>query len=149
MKVVLTQDVANVGKRFAVVELPDGYVRNRLLPKGLAREATAANIRWARNEAARSRQSQTDAAAAVAALRDAIGQDTLQIKCAAGDAGQLFGSVGPKDIADAVRERFGVTLQPAQLHLPDPVKQVGTYEVRVTGDQEELRFSIEVTGADA
>lgn len=146
MKVVLTQDVANVGKRFEVVDLPDGYVRNRLLPKGLAREATSANIRWARNQTTRSQQNSTQAAEAVVALRDALAQDRLKISRTAGDAGQLFGSVGPKDIADEVRTRFGITLQPTQLHLADPIKQVGTYEVRVTSDHEELRFSIEVTG---
>jgi large subunit ribosomal protein L9 len=131
MRVVLRDDVDGLGLRGDIVDVPGGYARNFLLPKGRALVATkgvedqANAMRRARDlKEARDRQSaETQATVLAGAI--------VRVVARAGPAGRLFGSVTAADIAQAVHEQKGVELDRRQLELPEPIKTVGSTDVPV------------------
>lgn len=128
IQVVLQQDMANLGKSGDLVKVRPGYARNYLLPRQLALPATTANVALIEHQkalaAARAAKLKAEAEAAAAKIA------TVSVKIAhkAGEDGRLFGSVGAKDIAAALAAA-GVTVDKKKLHLNEPLKAVGTYEV--------------------
>ena len=128
---ILLKDVENVGERGAVVDVSKGYLRNFLIPRKLAEPATRASI-----AAATRRQEVADRAAADATQRaqesaELLNKTVLTIAHQAGDDGRLFGSVTSQDIADAIKEARGVTIDKRHVHLEEPIKTVGTRMVVV------------------
>ncbi len=145
MKIILRSDVANVGKKGDVIDVSDGYARNYLVPKGLGLLATdgavsqAAAMRRSRDlKDARDR----DAAEQVARV---LVSTIIRIPAKAGAEGRLFGSVTSADVAGAVKDQAGVTLDRRRIHLDDPIKALGIHEVpiRLHADVE-FRVSVEV-----
>jgi large subunit ribosomal protein L9 len=130
-EVILLKDVENVGERGALVDVSKGYFRNYLAPRKLAQPATKGALEAARrsNEAAEKAQEQTVADARSAA--EQLDRTVLTIEQQAGDDGRLFGSVTNQDIADAIQEARGIAVDKRKVHLPDPIKSVGTYQVVV------------------
>ncbi|HLT58105.1 MAG: 50S ribosomal protein L9 [Limnochordales bacterium] len=131
MKVILLQDVKNLGKKNDLVEVAEGYARNYLIPRGLAAEATAANLRQRDHSLkAESRRRQREEEQAQAAAAKLQGQ-RIVIRVKAGEGGRLFGSVTSADIAREVERQAGVSLDKRRIELEEPIKAVGTYEVPV------------------
>jgi large subunit ribosomal protein L9 len=128
---ILLQDVETLGEQGHVVEVSKGYLRNYLLPRKLAQPATRGAV-----EAVRRRQEAEERAARefVARAQDnasLLNKTVLTIHQQAGADGRLFGSVTAQDIADAIREARGLRLDKQNVHLPEPIKNVGTYMVVV------------------
>lgn len=108
MKVILKQDVKGLGKKGELVNTSDGYARNFLFPKGLASEANAQAMSEFKNkQQAEKYRIDTETAAAKAAAERLSGQ-TIRISAKAGQNGKLFGSVTSKEIAEKVKEQFGI-----------------------------------------
>lgn len=131
MKVILTEDVPNIGKKGSVANVSDGYARNYLFPKKLAVEANKANMdRLNRDKAAEEERvrHEMNEARALAKRLDNI-EVTLKVK--AGENGKLFGSVTSKDIADAIREHHGIDLDKRRIDLKDAIKTTGVFEMSV------------------
>src|ERR671930_1870407 len=123
---ILLQDVETLGERGAVVDVSKGYLRNFLIPRKLAEPATKGAI-----EAARRREVAAERALAQATERAQEGaavlnRTVLTIPHQAGDDGRLFGSVTAQDIADAIREARGITIDRRKVHLEEPIRTVGT-----------------------
>ena len=145
MRIILRADVANVGKKGDVIDVSDGYARNYLVPKGLGLKATdgavaqAAAMRRSRDlKDARDR----DAAEQVARV---LVSTVIRIPAKAGAEGRLFGSVTSADVAGAVKDQAGVTLDRRRIHLDDPIKALGVHEVPVRLHADvEFRVSVEV-----
>ncbi len=145
MKIILRSDVANVGKKGDVIDVSDGYGRNYLVPKGLGMLATDGAI----SQAAAMRRSRDlkdardrDAAEQVARV---LVSTVIRIPAKAGAEGRLFGSVTSTDVAGAVKEQAGVTLDRRRIHLDDPIKALGVHEVPVRLHTDvEFRISVEV-----
>jgi large subunit ribosomal protein L9 len=131
MKVVLRDDVENLGRKGDVVDVADGYARNFLVPRGLAIKATRGVIAQAeamrRSREAREAREREAAEAQAAVLRGA----RLEISARAGEGGKLFGSVTAADIADALRAQKGVEVDRRKIGLDEPVKELGEVEVVV------------------
>ena len=128
---ILLADVENLGEAGEAVEVAPGYLRNFLLPRKLAQPATKAALL----EAARRREA-ADRAAREAAERAnetaALLQKTvLTIQHRAGEDGRLFGSVTAKEIADAIAAARGLRIERKRIHLPEPIRALGTYMVEV------------------
>jgi large subunit ribosomal protein L9 len=132
MKVVLRDDVENLGHKGDVVDVADGYARNYLVPRGLAMKATKGVVAQAeamrRNRAARDAR-EREAAQATAGTISGI---RLEIPARAGEGGKLFGSVTATDVAEALQSQKGVEVDRRRVGLDEPVKEVGEVEVVVT-----------------
>ena len=131
MKVILREDIPNLGKSGDLVSVKPGFGRNYLLPRKLAEPATTASIHAAtrRQEAAeRAKRDAEDRARENAAV---LGRTVLTIPQQAGDDGRLFGSVTTQDIADAIRDARGIRVDRRKIHLDDPIRNIGTYMVVV------------------
>lgn len=131
MKVVLLQDVRAQGKKGELVSVSDGYARNFLLPRGLAKEANAQALNELKNaEEAKAFRIQTDTEAAKAAAKKLEGQ-SVRLKARAGQGGKLFGSVTPKEIAAAIQQQFDVAADKRKISLDLEIKAFGTYKCEV------------------
>ncbi|MGB9825699.1 MAG: 50S ribosomal protein L9 [Desulfofundulus sp.] len=125
MKVILLEDVKNLGSRGSVVNVSDGYARNFLIPRGLAVEATPGKMKeLAQQKAveARKRQEAEARARDLAARLDGL---TVQIKARVGEGGRLFGAVSSKDIAEALEQQYWVTIDKKKILLKEPIRQLG------------------------
>jgi large subunit ribosomal protein L9 len=131
MKLILTQEVSNLGAAGDVVEVKDGYGRNYLMPRGFA-------IRWTKGaekqidtiKKARSARDVRDVTHAEE-IKSRLEALTIQIRSQAGSTGRLFGAVTVADIADAVRAAGGPDIDKRRIQVDNPIKTVGSHQVRV------------------
>ena len=128
---ILLQDVENVGERGAVVDVSKGYLRNFLIPRKLAAPATKGAIEQARVKAEHDEKAARDAIDRAQEHAEALNRTVLTISQQAGEDGRLFGSVTNADIADAIKDARGITVDKRHVHLEEPIKSVGTYMVVV------------------
>ncbi|MBR5540026.1 MAG: 50S ribosomal protein L9 [Clostridia bacterium] len=137
MKVILKQDVKGQGKAGQLVQVSDGYARNFLLPRGLAIEADAQAMNDLRNkESAQQHHKAVEKQAAEAAAKT-LSDKIVKITARAGQNGKLFGSVTTKEVAQALKEQYGVELDKRKIVMAD-AKAFGSY-------QAELKFNQGVT----
>ena len=131
MKVVLLADVKGSGNKGELVTVSDGYARNFLFPKKLAKEANAQALNELKNaeesKALKIKQ-ETEAAQASA---DKINGKSVSILAKAGQGGKLFGSVTAKEIAEAIKKQYGVDVDKRKIDTKGDMKAFGTYECEV------------------
>jgi len=131
MRIVLRDDVDNLGQKGDMVDVADGYARNYLVPKGLAIKATPGAQKQA-DAMRRNREAQERRAREVAqALADQLARGTVEVKARAGEGGRLFGSITASDIADAVEAQLSVELDRRRIELDEPLKELGVVDVPV------------------
>lgn len=131
MIVILLKDLKGTGKAGDVVKVSDGYARNMLIPKGIAKEATEGNIRNLEKQkaiAAEKRAEQKAAAQKAAAEIEKVG---IEIKTKGGEGGRLFGSITSKDIAQALQEQHKIKVDKKKIELDSPIKQTGEFIVPI------------------
>jgi large subunit ribosomal protein L9 len=128
---ILTQDVETLGEKGDVVDVSPGYLRNYLVPRKLAQPATPGAIAEAQRRMEAAERAASEAAERAEENAALLTKTVLTIPQQAGDDGRLFGSVTNQDIADAIKEARGITVDKRKVHLPDPIKSVGTYQVVV------------------
>jgi large subunit ribosomal protein L9 len=130
MKVILTEEIRGLGTRGDVVSVKDGYARNYLFPKNLAREASTGNLKQIEHERRKwgmLAQQEKDAAQKAA---DSVKGVKVQVQKRVGEHGQLFGSVTANEIADAL-EAKGVNVDKRRIELAHPIKTIGVHDVEV------------------
>jgi large subunit ribosomal protein L9 len=128
---ILLQDVDSLGERGHVVDVAPGYLRNFLVPRKLAQPATAGALVEAkrRMEAAeRAAEARRERETQAAGL---LSKTVLTIHQRAGEDGKLFGSVGPKEIVDALQEARGLRFEKKQIQLEQPLRELGTFMVEI------------------
>ena len=108
MIVILTKDVKGTGKAGDVVKVSDGYARNRLIPAGLAKEATQGNVRSLEKQKALAEEKREEQRAAAQVQAEKLEKVTLNISSKGGENGKLFGSITSKDIADALEAQESI-----------------------------------------
>lgn len=129
MRLVLRSDVDNVGKKGDLVEVADGYARNFLVPRGLAIVATKGAVKQADTMRRAREVKEAREREAIEGLAGSLRGQTIRVSARAGEAGKLFGSVTAAEIADAAQAQLGVDLDRRKLHLPEPIREVGSHEV--------------------
>ncbi len=129
MKVVLKQDIKGTGKKDQLVEVSDGYARNFLFPKKLAVAADAANTNDVKNKAEAKQYHLDQEKAAAQKLADAVNAKGITIHAKAGSNGRLFGAVTSKDIAQAIKQEYGIELDKRKILLDADIKNYGCYPV--------------------
>jgi large subunit ribosomal protein L9 len=130
VKVILTKDVAKLGKSGEMKTVADGYATNFLIPQSLAVPAAGGAYRaWQHDIASREdKRVRERGEAEVTANR--IASTTLTMGVKVGDAGKLYGSIGAKEIAEALGRR-GIVVDRHKVELDEPLKSLGTYKVAV------------------
>jgi large subunit ribosomal protein L9 len=129
-KVLLRQDVDDLGARGEIVRVRAGYARNYLLPRNLAVEATAGNVKGIEQERAALLKKEAKERATAEAQSQQMGALVLEFKRKAGEQGALYGSVTSMDVAEALHER-GYEIDRHRIHLREPLKRLGDYSVPV------------------
>lgn len=131
MKIILKQDVPNLGDAGDIVEVADGYGNNFLMPRGLAMRVTKGAV--ADSEAiARSRRKREARNIAEAEERRAdLERRPVTVTAIAGEDGKLYGSIGTTAIAKAVRDQLGVPVDRRRITLERPLKELGDHDVGI------------------
>ena len=128
---ILLQDVEELGERGTVIDVSKGYLRNYLVPRKLAQPATRAAIEAVRQRQQAAERAERDAVERAEENVKLLNRTVLTIPQQAGADGRLFGSVTAQDVATAIREARGLRIDKRNVHLPEPIKNVGTYMVVV------------------
>jgi large subunit ribosomal protein L9 len=129
-KVLLREDVDDLGARGEIVRVRAGYARNYLLPRNLAVEATAGNVKGIEAERAALLKKEAKERSTAEAQSQQMGSLVLEFKRKAGEHGALYGSVTSMDIAESLQER-GYEIDRHRIHLREPLKRVGDFTVPV------------------
>lgn len=131
MEVILKKDVKGTGKEGQIVKVSDGFARNKLLPGGLAIEATPANKRAFEREKAKIAEKLAADRAEAQELAKKLGAEPVVVKTKVGDNGKLFGSITAIDIAQAIGEQTGTEIDKRKIVLSKPIKETGITEVEI------------------
>ena len=131
MIVILMKDVKGTGKAGDVVKVSDGYARNMLLPKGLAKEASDGNIRNLEKQKEIAAAKRAEQKAAAQETAEKLEKITLEIKTKGGESGKLFGSITSKDIADALEKQEKIKVDKKKIEMSSPIKQAGQNTVTI------------------
>jgi large subunit ribosomal protein L9 len=148
VKVILTKDVAKIGKSGELKTVADGFATNYLIPQQLAVPAAGGAYRaWQHDIASREdKRVRERSEAEVTATR--IASTTLTLGVKVGDAGKLYGSIGGKEIAEALARR-GIVVDRHKVELDEPLKSLGTYKVAIkvfSGMTREVTVVVEPKG---
>ncbi|EDM46571.1 50S ribosomal protein L9 [Marinobacter algicola] len=131
MEVILLEKVANLGSLGDKVKVKAGYGRNFLLPYGKAVAATADNLKAFEERRAELEKAAAEKLAAAQARGEALEGASVTITSKAGEEGKLFGSIGVRDIADAITAT-GTEVEKSEVRLPEgPLRVVGEYEIEL------------------
>lgn len=131
MKIILLKDVKELGKVGELVNSKDGYARNFLFPRGIAIEATPANLRkWEEEnkKLANKKQDEKDEALKLKTLVEGL---TVTLTGKGGEGGRLFGSITSKDIADGLKLQHKIEIDRRKIELKDNIKVIGLQEIDV------------------
>ncbi len=131
MKVIFLKDAKGTAKKGEMKEVSDGYARNFLIPKGIAKEATASSINDLKqqktSEALKKQKEEQDAKD----LADKLKDISVTMYSKAGDAGKLFGSITSKDIAERLKKEHKIDIDKRKILLEDHIKVLGSHIVPV------------------
>ncbi|AGB42477.1 ribosomal protein L9 [Halobacteroides halobius DSM 5150] len=131
MKVILKQNVNGLGKKGEIVEAADGYARNFLFAKGLAKEANQGNLNNLQQKKKAKKNRKQRKLEEAKKKAEKIEDKVLELSVKAGDNGRLFGSVTSNDVADKVQEKTGVKIDKRKVQLSDNIKSLGTTKVDI------------------
>ena len=131
MKVLLLQDVKSLGKKGEIVNVSEGYARNMLLPKKLGVEANNKNLNDLKLQNQHADKVAQENLEAAQAMAKKIEDWLVETKIKTGEGGRTFGSVSSKEICAAVKSQYNETIDKKKVHLEEPIRAQGTYEVKV------------------
>lgn len=132
MKVILTKDVKSQGKKGDLINVSDGYATNFLIPKGLAMPATKQTLNELEGKKGAEQYRKNLEEQKAHNMADRLKEIKVSLKAKAGKEGKLFGSITSKDVAEALKSQFNITVDKRKIDLPDGIKTCGIREVNVT-----------------
>lgn len=148
MKVILKEDIINLGDMGNVVEVKNGYGRNYLIPKDLAVEANLKNVKQLEHQKKLLQSRIKKVRVEAEELSGKIASISISIEVKSGKDGKLFGSVTSKDIAEAVAAQ-GIEIDKRKINLQEPIKRLGEYEIPVKVRQDVIAaIKLEVTSSE-
>lgn len=131
MRVILKREVRGLGRPGEVKDVADGYAQNFLLPKGLAIEATAGELKHLARERQADKLKKDRAHADSEELAQRLATITLMFRLKSGEQGKTFGSVTNKDIAESLKREHSIEVDRAKIHLDEPLRSLGAHSVEV------------------
>lgn len=146
MKVILLKDIKGTGKKDQIIEASDGYARNFLFPKGLAREANATNLNAIENaKSAQKHREDVERAKAEEICKEISGK-VIRITARGAEGGKLYGSVTAQEIADALNKQYGVKVEKRKIDVAN-IRNAGDFTVNVwlyAGITAEMTAKVEI-----
>jgi large subunit ribosomal protein L9 len=131
MKILLTQDVEDLGEAGQIKKVPDGYARNFLIPKGLAVLATEGAMKRASLQRKAKDKLQRQAEEEAASLAEILWQLTLTFKAKAGEKDRLYGSITSTDIVEAIERQTGRAFDKRKVQLKGAIRELGVHRVPI------------------
>ncbi len=130
MRVILFQDVENLGKKYEIKEVKDGYARNFLIPKGLVKKADEKTLKWlAIQKEIEAKKAEEELKKIQEKASTVDGQEII-IPVKIGEEDQLFESITPQKISEKLKE-LGFEVKKNQIDLEEPIKEIGEYPVKI------------------
>jgi len=130
MQVILLDKIKNLGELGAVVDVRAGFGRNYLIPQGKALPATKENLAVVEERRAELQKQAEEILAACQARAEKLADAQVTLGAKAGDEGKLFGSIGTRDIADAITAQLGIEVNRAEVKLPEgALRSTGEYDI--------------------
>jgi large subunit ribosomal protein L9 len=133
MKVVLLKDVAEVGKKYDIKEVKNGYARNFLIQKGLAKSATPEAVVWVKAQKEMAEKKSEDDLKKIQELASSMDGQEVLVPVKVGEENQLFESISGQKIAEKLKES-GFEIKKTQIILDKPIKELGEYPVKIKFD---------------
>lgn len=149
MKVILLKDIKGTGKKDQIIEASDGYARNFLFPKGLAREASATNLNAIENAKSAQKHREDVERAAAQETRKKLSGKAIHITARGAEGGRLYGSVTSQEIAAALFAQYGVKVEKRRIEVAN-IRNAGDFTVSVwlhAGITAEMTAKVEVAKA--
>ena len=146
MKVILLKDIKGTGKKDQIIEASDGYARNFLFPKGLAREANAANLNAIENAKSAKKHHEDVERAKAQETAGRLAGKVIRISARGAEGGRLYGSVTSQEIADALEKQYGVKVEKRRIEVAN-IRNAGDFTVSVwlyAGITAEMTAKVEV-----
>ncbi len=147
MKLFLRDDISKLGKAGDLVNVPDGYARNFLLPRKLAFIATQENEKRVQAEAKRRAATELARVESLKELAQLVRGRSVTIRARANEEQKLFGSVGPAQIVEALESEHGALVGPETVVLDEPIRELGVFDVKLTfrsGGEPDIETAIKV-----
>ncbi|MDR2456871.1 MAG: 50S ribosomal protein L9 [Clostridiales Family XIII bacterium] len=136
MKVILSETIQGVGEIGEVISVKDGYYRNFLEPKHLAKAATKGNLKTLEQEKDLINKKRAEQREKFKSISERIDGKEFAFYNKAGKEGKLFGTVTPKEIAELIEKEFGIKMDKKKIHLPEHIKFVGEYDILIDFSKE-------------
>lgn len=133
MKVILLEDIDTLGKKYEVKEVANGYARNFLIPKSLAKPATREALKWLKDQKELIEKEAEEDLKKAQELASGLDDLELNIPVKIGEEGQLFESINNQKIADRLKE-MGFEVKKSKIMLKEPIKELGEFPVRINLD---------------
>jgi large subunit ribosomal protein L9 len=143
MKVILLRDVAKIGRRYQVVDVPDGFALNKLIPRKDAEPATPATLKRVEHLKERDKSGKEGIAVAIKKIVADLSENTLFVPMQANEQGHLFQSVHADDVVNAAKVA-GVKIPKEYIHFETPIKSVGNHSITLKSQNEGATLTINV-----
>ncbi len=144
MRVILIKNVSNLGKIGALVDVKDGYALNYLIPSGLAQDANPKNLSKIKSQQEQENRQKAKIQEQHTKLKKVIAGQTVILRARANDIGKLFAGVSTLDISMAIQTKFNLSVEPAFIKVPQPIKTLGQHEANLNLDGEVVKFWVVV-----
>ncbi len=130
MRVILLQNIDKLGKKYEVKEVKNGYARNFLIPKGLAKPATKKTLKWLKSQKEIEARRVEEELKKIQAFASNVDGLEVVIPVRIGEKEQLFESIAPQKISEKLKE-LGFKIKKTQIDLPEPIKELGEFPVKI------------------
>ncbi len=145
MKVILRQDIKNVGKKYDAKDMPAGYVRNFLIPQNLADVATPALLKMAKEQQARTANARNEKEADLVEKLGVVTKESITITRPINEKGHLFAGINAEEVSNIIKESTDVEIDALYISLDQPIKESGEHKIaiKVGAKKGELTLVIE------
>lgn len=144
MRVIIVQDVGGVGKRNEVKDVADGYALNYLIPRGLAEQATQEKVAALEKRVAEKAAKKVKDEEEIKTVLKSLNGSRIQLSTRATEKGGLFKSIGPNEIAIALKEQKQVSIAASAIHPLEPIKTIGDHIVKIGAEGAESEIIVKI-----
>ena len=130
MRVILLEDIKDIGKKFEIKDVKDGYARNFLIPKGLIKIADKKGLGWLENEKGKQEKQAEEDLKGYQEIASKVDGLEVIIPVKIGDQGQMFEKIDPQDIAEKLKE-LGYLIDKQKIDLAEPIEELGEFPVKI------------------